>query len=169
MHSLIYHISETVSPAINYFAQQEKSLLTFIFFILQLKILLLLLGREFKFHPGWEWLNIPISNSIYLVNNRTAVNVHFFRDTGIWLRCSLQVWSLCSLCALPKRFTGDVNPTQQQSLGNPWLEQSWQSRSWSKVSFPKWGSHSCLALPKPSSRFFERQLGGIQCNSMLQR
>lgn len=32
MHSLIYHISETVSPAINYFAQQEKSCLTFIFF-----------------------------------------------------------------------------------------------------------------------------------------
>lgn len=32
MHSLIYHISETVSPAINYFAQQEKSHLTFILF-----------------------------------------------------------------------------------------------------------------------------------------
>lgn len=31
MHTLIYHISETVSPAINYFTQQEKSLLTFIF------------------------------------------------------------------------------------------------------------------------------------------
>lgn len=55
MHSLIYHISETVSPAINYFAQQEKSCLTFIFFFfLQLKILLLLLGHKFKFHPVWE-------------------------------------------------------------------------------------------------------------------
>lgn len=31
MHTLIYHISETVSPAINYITQQEKSLLTFIF------------------------------------------------------------------------------------------------------------------------------------------
>lgn len=31
MHTLIYHVSETVSPAINYFTQQEKSCLTFIF------------------------------------------------------------------------------------------------------------------------------------------
>lgn len=32
MHSLIYHRAETVSPAVNYFAQQEKSCLTFYFF-----------------------------------------------------------------------------------------------------------------------------------------
>lgn len=147
MHSLIYHISETVSPAINYFAQQEKSHLTFIFFfILQLKTLLLLLGHKFKFHSGWERLNISMPNSIYLVNNRTDVNVHFFRDTCIWLSCSLHFWSLSHLhCHI-----GNAN---SRSLGSPWLEQSW---SQSQASFPKWDSPSFLALPTLSSYFFER-------------
>lgn len=138
--------------------------LQFFFFPLQLKTLLLLLGHEFKFHPGWEWLNTSISNRIYLVNNRTAITVHFFGDTCLWLSCILQVLSLYSLCASPKGYLRDMTP---MSLG--------ESPAGAEL-IPKQGNVPQMGqslLPGSShalkSFLWERQLGPIQSNPTLRR
>lgn len=162
MHTLIYHISETCNKLFHP-AGKVSFDLHFFFFPLQLKTLLLLLGREFKFQPGWERLSISISNSIYLVNKRTAVNIHFFRDTGTWLGCSLQVWSL-SGSVHRSSSTADISPTQSSPRVVPGGSRAVLCLSWSKVSLPRRGSRCFLAIPMLSSHFLERRLGVIQSN-----
>lgn len=176
MHSLIYHISETVSPAINYFTQQEKSCLTFyffFFFLLQLRTLLLLLGHEFKFHPGWKWLNISISNSIFLDNNRTAGNVHFLRDICTWLSCSSQV-DLSTMSVYCPRGTLEMGI---QCSSSPWGVPGWSRAdpeakchspdgavplSWNNL-FRSGGCGAFRAIPSFRNRPRLKNSSGVPC------